>query len=137
MSTICDTLCHAYAFVLEGYSRHLRDRHAVGMCTTLPRTNWIIEECTHVVYQRTWMITKLVIWESNAFYTFCLLRRALSAVQSYKAWNKSIMWHMTPKKKKPWCGNTHHLCGNFKPMPSVRKIMTMSPQDRYPNGVSR
>jgi len=39
----------------------------------------------HDVYQRPWMITKLVIWDFNAFDTFCPLRRAVSAVQSYRA----------------------------------------------------
>jgi len=75
------------AFMLH----HLRDRHAVGICTTLSRTDWIIKECMHAVYQRTWMITKLVIWDFNAFDTFCPLRRAVSAVHSDRARNESIM----------------------------------------------
>jgi len=73
---------------------HLRDRQAVGMCTVLSRTNWITAKCMHAVCQRTWMITKLVIWDSNAFDTFCPSKRAVTAVQACRAWN------VTPETKK-------------------------------------
>jgi len=61
------------------------------MCTALSRTNWITENCTHAVYERTWLVTKLVIWDSIAFDTFCTARRAVTALQSYRERNASIM----------------------------------------------
>lgn len=70
------------------------------VCTALSKTTWIThtEKCMHAGYQSTWMVMKLVIWDSHAFDTLYPSRRAVAAVQSYSARSESIMLYMKPKK---------------------------------------